>query len=290
MKIDLTQVRKKRRNLNPQEIGGARERASQWGGWKDNPVWDPEEVDRMVGKGIKKLREMQNSDGGWGWFSAYGERSYPHTTAVVVHGLAVAKANGARVPEELLKSGLAWLAKYELDQSEMIRMWKKRKKRTKQRADALDALVRRILGVNNTDHKEMLGYLRRDRVELPVYAKCLLGLELNRIGDVKERDEVISNIEQFLKRDLENQTAWLELGNEGYWWRWFGSEFETHAWYLKLLAIAKPRSPQASGLAKYLVNNRKHATYWKSTRDTAYCVEALSDYPVSYTHLRAHET
>ena len=278
MKIDLTQVRKKRRNLNPQEIGSARERASQWGGWKDNPVWDPEEVDRMVGKGIKKLREMQNSDGGWGWFSAYGERSYPHTTAVVVHGLAVAKANGARVPEELLKSGLAWLAKYELGQSEMIRMWKKRKKRTKQRADALDALVRRILGVNNTDHKEMLGYLRRDRVELPVYAKCLLGLELNRIGDVKERDEVIRNIEQFLKRDLENQTAWLELGNEGYWWRWFGSEFETHAWYLKLLAIAKPRSPQASGLAKYLVNNRKHATYWKSTRDTAYCVEALSDY------------
>ena len=107
MKIDLTQVRKKRRNLNPQEIGSARERASQWGGWKDNPVWDPEEVDRMVGKGIKKLREMQNSDGGWGWFSAYGERSYPHTTAVVVHGLAVAKANGARVPEELLKSGLS---------------------------------------------------------------------------------------------------------------------------------------------------------------------------------------
>ena len=31
-------------------------------------------------------------------------------------------------------------------------------------------------------------------------------------------------------------------------------------------------------MAKYLVNNRKHATYWKSTRDTALCVEALADY------------
>jgi hypothetical protein len=47
---------------------------------------------------------------------------------------------------------------------------------------------------------------------------------------------------------------------------------------LKLLAVAKPRSPQASGLVKYLVNNRKNATYWRSTRDTAYCIEAISDY------------
>jgi hypothetical protein len=29
---------------------------------------------------------------------------------------------------------------------------------------------------------------------------------------------------------------------------------------------------------KYLLNNRKHATYWNSTRDTAVCVEAFADY------------
>ena len=29
---------------------------------------------------------------------------------------------------------------------------------------------------------------------------------------------------------------------------------------------------------KYLVNNRKHATYWNSTRDTALVIEALADY------------
>ena len=32
---------------------------------------------------------------------------------------------------------------------------------------------------------------------------------------------------------------------------------------------------------KYLLNNRKHATYWKSTRDTALCIEALSEYLVA---------
>ena len=278
MQIDLAEVRNKRANLNPQELGDAQKRASQWRVWKDNPVWNLEEVDTMVRKGVKRLREMQNSDGGWGWFSAYGARSYPHTTAVVVHGLTVARANGAPVPDELLNGGVEWLKRYEQGQVEMVRSWKMRKKKTKQRADALDALVRKVLGMAGIDEKEMLGFLKRDRVKLPVYAKCLLGLELHRTGDLKERDGVIRNIEQFLKEDRENQTAWLDLGAGGYWWRWYGSEFEAHAFYLKLLAVAKPRSSQASGLAKYLVNNRKHATSWKSTRDTAYCVEALADY------------
>ena len=278
MKIDLNEVKNKRVNLNPQEIGDAGERAAQWKQWEENPVWDRDEVDRMVRKGVKRLREMQNADGGWGWFSAYGERSYPHTTAVVVHGLVMAKANGARIPDDMLQGGVGWLKKHESGQAEMIRMWKKRKKRTKQRADAIDALVRRVLGESTVNHEEMLGFLFRDKVELPVYGKCLLGLELHRTGDAAKRDAVIRNIEQFLKVDEENQTAWLELGNGGYWWHWYGSEFEAQAWYLKLLAAAKPRSPQASGLVKYLVNNRKHATYWKSTRDTAYCIESIADY------------
>ncbi|MGB1131368.1 MAG: alpha-2-macroglobulin, partial [Haloferula sp.] len=81
-----------------------------------------------------------------------------------------------------------------------------------------------------------------------------------------------------LKKDDENQTAYLELGNRSYWWYWYGNEFEAHASYLKLLAAVKPKSEEARGLVKYLVNNRKNATYWKSTRDTAYCIDALAAY------------
>lgn len=278
MGINLQEVKNKRVNLNPQEIGDARKRAAQWKMWKENPVWDRDEVDKMVREGIQRLREMQNDDGGWGWFSAHGERSYPHTTAVVVHGLTVAKTNGARIPEDMLKRGLDWLKRAEEREAERIRMWKKRKRNTKPHADARDALVRRVLGEATIDHAEMLGFLYRDKVQLPVYAKCLLGLELHRKKDNEKRNAVVKNIEQFLQTDDENQTAWLELGNGGYWWYWYGSEFEAHAWYLKLLAAVKPKSSQARGLVKYLVNNRKHATYWKSTRDTAYCIEAIADY------------
>ena len=278
MEIDLNAVKNKRVNLNPQEIGDPAERAAQWKHWQENPVWDKDEVDKMVVAGVKRLRELQNGDGGWGWFSEWNEQSYPHTTAVVVNGLLVAEANGGAIPGDMLERGVAWLKRYEETEAEEIRMWKKRKNNTREKADAMDAMVREILGKGGVDHAEMLGFLFRDKVGLPVYAKCLLGLELHRVKRNGDRDAVLHNIEQFLQKDAENQTAYLDLGNGGYWWHWYGSEFEAHASYLKLLAAVKPDSEEARGLVKYLVNNRKHATYWNSTRDTAYCIEAMADY------------
>jgi uncharacterized protein YfaS (alpha-2-macroglobulin family) len=92
---------------------------------------------------------------------------------------------------------------------------------------------------------------------------------------------VLQNIEQYLVEDHENQTAYLNLPNSSYWWYWYGSEYEAHAYYLKLLARTAPGSRRAAGLVKYLLNNRKHATYWNSTRDTALIIEALADYMVA---------
>jgi uncharacterized protein YfaS (alpha-2-macroglobulin family) len=277
---DLAAIKNKRINLNPQQLGDPKERAAQWkpGNPHWNPVWDEAEVAKMERAGIAKLRDQQNPDGGWGWFSAFGHQSYPHTTAVVMHGLLLARDHGAKVPEDMIARGLAWLAKYEEKEADRIAHWEKRKENTKQKADATDALVRRILGEGGKDHAQMLGFLFRDKNELPVYAKSLLGLELHRTKDNAKRDEVIRNIRQFLKTDEENQTAYLDLGNGGYWWVWYGSEFEAQAWFLKLLAAAEPQSPDARGLVKYLINNRRHSTYWNSTRDTAYCIEAIGDF------------
>lgn len=277
---DLAAIKNKRINLNPQQLGDPKERAAQWkpGNPHWNPVWDEAEVAKMERAGIAKLRDQQNPDGGWGWFSAFGHQSYPHTTAVVMHGLLLARDNGAKVPEDMIARGLAWLAQYEEKEADRIANWEKRKKNTKQKADSTDALVRRILGEGGMDHAQMLGFLFRDKNDLPVYAKSLLGLELHRTKDNAKRDEVIRNIRQFLKTDEENQTAYLELGNGGYWWYWYGSEFEAQAWFLKLLAAAEPESPDARGLVKYLINNRRHSTYWNSTRDTAYCIEAIGDF------------
>ena len=277
---DLAAIKDKKINLNPQQLGDPKVRAAQWKPdhphW--NPVWDEAEVAKMERAGIAKLRDQQNPDGGWGWFSAFGHTSYAHTTCVVMHGLLLARDNGAKIPDDMIQRGLAWLAKHEEREADRIAHWEKRKKNTKKQADAIDALVRRVLGEGGKNNPQMLGFLFRDKNDLPVYAKALVGLEFHRIKDNDKRDQIIRNIRQFLKTDEENQTAYLDLGNQGYWWYWYGSEFEAQAWFLKLLAAAEPESPDTRGLVKYLINNRSHATYWNSTRDTAYCLEAIGDY------------
>jgi uncharacterized protein YfaS (alpha-2-macroglobulin family) len=291
LKINLAEVKAKRTNLNPQELGNAADRAAQWKQWQANPVFDEVEMEKMVAKGIEKLMSMQNSDGGWGWFAGYGETSYPHTTAVVVHGLLVAKQNGAKIPDAMLNSGIAWLMAYERKQTAALQLHVEREalrkegkkikdsnKYEKSACDAMDAFVRLVLGEAKRDSEPMLAFLYRDRVGLPVYAKCLLGLEHHRKGDEARRDEVMKMISQYLKRDPENQTAYLDLQNTNHWWNWYGSGVEAHAWYLKLLAAVKPQDADTRGLVKYLVNNRKHATYWESTRDTAFAVEAIASY------------
>jgi uncharacterized protein YfaS (alpha-2-macroglobulin family) len=278
MELNLAEIRDKRTNLNAQEIGNDRERATQWKRFDRNPVFDEEELDRMVKEGIKRLTNMQNPDGGWGWFSGRQGRSYPHTTAVVVHGLQIAKQNDVAIVPDVINRGVAWLKRYQeqevrelLNAPNKVRPWKTR-------ADNIDAFIYMVLVDAGINHDQMRDFLYRDRVDLAVYAKAMFALALEKQGAKEQLDMLVRNIEQFLVQDQENETAYLKLPANQSWWNWYGSETEANAYYLKLLARVKPKSVQASRLVKYLLNNRKHATYWRSTRDTAVCVEAFGDY------------
>ena len=279
MGLDLDDIREKRTNLNAQEIGDDAERAKRWKRYKRNPVFNEAEVQKMVKDGVNRLTEMQLSDGGWGWFSGYHERSTPHTTAYVVHGLQIAQQNDVALVPGILERGVAWLVKYQDEQVRKLKNAKKdpRKKPWKGRADNLDAFVYMVLVDAGTENAEMQNFLYRDRTHLAVYGLAMYGIALEKQDEQKKLAMVMRNIGQFLVEDDENQTAWLKLPG-GYWWYWYGSEYEAHAYYLKLLARTDPKGRVAPRLVKYLLNNRKHATYWNSTRDTAVCIEAMAEF------------
>ena len=292
MGLNLKEIQQKRTNLNAQEIGDDASRAADWahsGGYMSRatgrvkePVFDEAVLHDMVKDGISALASMQCSDGGWGWFSGWGEQSWPHTTAYVVHGLQIARACDVALLPNMIERGVDWLQRYQAEQIQLIRNAEKKVKGTnwKEHADNLDAFVYMVLADEGAkfDNLEMRGYLYRDRNELAVYAKAMFGLALNKLGDTERRDMLLRNIDQFLVQDDENQTAYLNLPGNNWWWCWYGSEYEAQAYYLKLLAAVEPKGEKASRLVKYLINNRRHATYWNSTRDTAVCVEAFADY------------
>ncbi len=281
MGVNLKEIENKRTNLNAQEIGDAKARAKQWGGVVEpfrNPVFSEEEVADMVKAGLEKLTAMQCSDGGWGWWSGWGEHSYPHTTALVVHGLQIARANEVAIVPGVLQRGVEWLKRYQEQQVVLLKNAATKTKPFKTQADNLDAFVYMVLADEKIDNAEMRDFLYRDRNDLAVYAKAMFGLALHTLGAKQQRDMLIRNIEQFLVNDEENQTAYLKLPGSNWWWCWYGSEYEAQGYYLKLLSATDPKGPTASRLVKYLLNNRKHATYWNSTRDTAVVVEAFADY------------
>ncbi len=281
--LDLKQIQEKRTNLNAQELGDPAERAKGWKRFDTNPVFDDAELEKIVKAGVQRLTEMQLTDGGWGWFSGWGERSMAHTTATVVHGLQVAQANGIALVPGMLDRGVAWLAKYQDDQLAALANVEKdgkpidKNKPAKLAADNLDALVYMVLVDSGEKSEAMRDALYRDRTKLAVYSLATFGLALKKQDETEKLAMVMRNIRQYLVIDNENQTAHLNLP-AGFWWYWYGSEFEAHAYYLKLLVANDPRDPVAPMIVKYLVNNRKHATYWNSTRDTALVVEALADY------------
>lgn len=336
--LDLETIEAKKANLNAQEVGDASTRAQQWKrATKRNPVFDSEEMNRMVKAGVDSLTSRQNSDGGWGWFP--GCDSSAHITALVTRGLYLAKECDCNVNDASIERAVEWLVNYERVQVNKVlrgRVLTEEEKNDpnnwgtwKFAADYADAFVYcalvecgrlpsafdaafvddeegkltesgATLEGTQAVMKELLWDARQNLslLTLASYAEAL-ALEEGVDENAALRIETILRVlAQSRKTDDENQTLWLDLsvGGDWYWWRWYESEFETQAAYLRLLCVVDPQILDKVGIAqdaprliKYLLNNRKHATRWNSTRDTATCVEAFAEYLAKTKELKTRQ-
>ncbi|WP_291170919.1 MG2 domain-containing protein [Gimesia sp.] len=278
MGLNLKEIEEKRTNLNAQEIGDDQKRAEQWKRYDQNPVFSQEKVEQLVKQGVADLTSMQLADGGWGWFSGWQEQSSPYFTARIVQGLALAKQNDVALVPGTLERGVEWLKNYQQKELQKLLNADSKKKPYKMTASNLDAYVFLVLVNQGIADQKMYDFLYRDRTKLSVYALGMLGLASHELKNQDRLAMIMSNMDQYLVQDAENQTAYLNLPESNYWWHWYGSEVEANAYYLKLLSKADPQNPKATQLVKYLLNNRKHATYWSSVSDTAIAIEALAEY------------
>jgi len=275
--LDLKAIRDKRNNLNAQQLGDPKRRAEQWRRWKDQePVFNIEEMQKMVSAGIQRLQSMQSADGGWGWWPGASEGS-AHITAQVVEGLLLAKATGTDVPQDVINAGLQWLERYESSQLQRLALPKENNQH-KPWPDNIDALVHHILVTGGQGNDNMRKQLFEHRLKLSKATQARVGEACHLKGEADRRDMIVRNLEQYQKTDAENQTAWLDFGNDHHWWYWFDDEIETLASYLKLRLTRDAKDPIAPQLVKYLLNNRKNGSYWRSTRDTAAAINALATY------------
>ena len=95
----------------------------------------------------------------------------------------------------MLEKGVAWLTAYQDKQAQLLDNKASELKPYKDSADDVDAMVFMVLCDAGVRNDRMLGFLDRDRTHLSVYAKAMLGLALERIGEKAKLAEVLQNLE-----------------------------------------------------------------------------------------------
>ena len=236
------------------------------------PSFKAEDFDRIASNSIRKIRKMVNSDGGWGWFGTHGEYSWPDTTACVVDALLSVQKTSIGEPGDanLIRRGIDWLARHAEERIAEIKKWK--------HVHNTDCLVVRVLAQAGRPDKELMALCYKHRVrDLSPWGYAMLALAYDK--DSEECAMLIRNLEQFLKTDEENGTAYLNIPSSCCFF-WYGNESETLSAYLRLLLRNDPKSKTASMIARYLTVNILNSPWRNSVRGLGAAVRALAEYTV----------
>jgi len=242
----------------------------------DNPIFDSGELEKVIAKGLARIADMQKSDGGWGWWRRDSSNGY--MTSYVLSGLCTAQECDRKVDERMIERGMRFLKGWE--EERMVKSkWSPRP------YHAFSAYVlsmkkqRAAIEPADGDDRpsDLIDRLFEGRDKLNVYGKALLSMTLANVGERSRARTVLQNILQYVEVNEETQVAWLRTPRQG-WWYWWNSDIETNAWCLRALVRLEPKSELAPKLVKWLLENRRNGYYWRSTRDTTFCVAAMSEF------------
>jgi len=274
MGITLEQVKEVRGRLA--EVRRAeKDRRHYYYSYADSPVFDTEKMNDIVDKGLKRIASMQNGDGGWGWWK--GNQSNGYLTSYVVYALISAQGADVKVDQNLINRGLNYLQNWE--QQEMRKKYWSPHAQHTFAAYVLSMNKRKAVIKPAKDDKrpgDLIERLWTQRDKLNLYGKALLTMTLNNHDD-KRAKTAMRNIMQYKEVNEQTQVAHFRTPRGG-WWYWWNSDIETNAWILRAIVAVEPKSDIAPQLVKWLLNNRRNAYYWRSTRDTALCIAAMSDF------------
>ncbi|MFO7957188.1 MAG: MG2 domain-containing protein [Candidatus Brocadiia bacterium] len=236
--------------------------------YADSPVFDSNELHGIIRKGLKRIREMQHGDGGWGWWRD-GDSS-PYLTAYVLFALNAARDADVQVEADIIDRGM-----------EFLRAWETAElKEDHWSPHSRHAFAAYVLSVREVQAEDCVDRLYEGRDELNLYGKALLTLTLDNLGQDERARTVLRNIMQYLQENPETGIAWFRTPQQG-WWYWWNNDIETNAWCLRAIVRLEPNSEVAPRLVKWLLENRRNGYYWRSTRDTTLCVAAMSDFVVA---------
>jgi hypothetical protein len=219
-------------------------------------------LDRQVDDGLKRLYDMQNDDGGWGWWRA--EASHPFMTAYAVYGLQEAQRAGVRVETYRLFRATSALARLYTEYPRAV--------------PDLKAYVVFVLGrasdpAQGFNRAAALDDLWGAVDRMSSYGRALTLLALDDAQDGRG-----SPLAERVRADAQIQgdlAFWRSegdplLGDFG------DTSVEATATAVRALARRNPRDPVLDRAVRWLMLNRSGG-YWVSTKQTAMALYGLLD-------------
>ena len=213
----------------------------------------------MINKGLDRIYSFQRGDGGWGWWGG-APQCDPWMTAYATYGLTLAKQAGVKVDDGRLQRGISAL------RANLVQL---------ENSDDSMAYALYVLSHHKVAEPKWLDRVWGRREKLNAYTRALTALACHNLGDHERARILLRNLEDRLEEDKENKTA--HWGKTAGYWRWSDDAVEATSYSLKAYLAIEPNNRLVKPTMKWLVYNRK-GNRWKSTRDTAKAIYALTDY------------
>lgn len=216
------------------------------------------DLPKMVEAGLNRLYGFQHSDGGWGWWTNDGTN--PFMTAYVVYGMTNAQSAGYTIKNGVLSNGVKAM-KSQLKES----------LESTTRAYVLYSLSLADKS-SNTLIKEYIKQLQKE--DLNDYAKSLIILTLNEIGDTQQANEVVADLVKDVKYSGEGAAYWE---GKSFHYNWQDDKVQTTAMALSALVKTNLHADLKYKIVRWLMMQRMGFA-WRNTQETAFIVYSMVDY------------
>jgi uncharacterized protein YfaS (alpha-2-macroglobulin family) len=213
-------------------------------------------IDDVANKGVARLKDLQNSSGGWGWWGQ-DNKTNPFISAYVAEYLFKAKKAGYMVDDDMYNNMLSYIKS---NPDETLTPDEKR----------LDKIGRTyaLSVVERGNHSDRL--IKDFNGLTPDYLALVVMANANN-GDMNASDNGL-NVLAGIARD-NGESAYWDAGDIKY----FGSKEASTALVLRALITGKGDSGLIDRAVKYLTQDRKGSS-WENTFATAQVLQAFVDW------------
>ncbi len=237
---------------------------------KDMPT--PEELSKYFARDIEILRSRQRDDGSFGLWKRDRERyEYPFLTIHVAHALALAKAKGYKVPQEMIDKTKPYLKDVEKHFDE----WYKNSPEVRWTISAYALYVRDLMGDKDSAKAKKL--LAEATIEkMPFEA---LGWILSVLADDKNSQTEVAAIMHFLNNRTTETAAtanFVTNYGDGAWLIMYSNR-RADGVLLEAMIKADAKNDLIPKLVRGLLDHRVKGA-WSNTQENVFILLALDKY------------